>query len=121
MIVRNKGEFIRNGLGLRLLPGTNVVDPTDWKRFVSHPLNQLLVDEGELVPNQTDEGEARKLSDMNAAETVETIKDTFDLSVLDALYEEESTAEKPRETVLKAIQKQVAAIEKEIEDAKDKK
>ncbi len=118
MLVQNKGDLVRAGEGLRLVPGTNNVDEADWKAFVAHPLNKHLVESGELIPQETVDGAPKKLSDLNAPEAAALVKDTFDLSLLAAFLNEEESRDKKRTSVIDAIKKQAEEVEKSIEDAK---
>ncbi len=118
MIIHNKGDLVRNGSGLRLVPGVNNVDDSDWKDFVAHPLNKYLVESGELIPQETVDGAPKKLGDLNAPEAVSLVKDTFDLRLLAAFLDEEEKRDKKRPSVIDAIKKQAEEVEKSIEEAK---
>ncbi|MDF2657769.1 MAG: hypothetical protein K0Q94_560 [Paenibacillus sp.] len=126
MLVHNKGDYVRKYQGIRLIPGVNKINDKDWVKFVSHPLNQQLVDDGEIVPQiapdkQEREGgiKPRGLVDMNAGEVAALVKETFDLQLLDELEAEEKSGEY-RKGVLTAIEKQRAEIQKSIEEARKK-
>jgi hypothetical protein len=126
MLVHNKGDYVRKFQGIRLIPGVNKLDEGDWEKFISHPLNEKLVDDGEIVPQiapdkQEKEGgiNPRGLVDMNAGEVAALVKETFDLQLLAELEEEEKAGEN-RKGVLTAIEKQRADIEKSIEEARKK-
>lgn len=119
MIVQNKGDLVRNGNGLRLIPGTNNVSEKSWKSFVAHPLNKYLVDSGELIPQETADGKPKTLSDLNGPEAVALVKDTYDLRLLASFLSEEEKGKK-RGSVIDAIKKQAEETEKSIEDAKKK-
>lgn len=127
MLVHNKGDYVRNYKGVRLVPGVNKVTEEQWERFASHPLNQVLIKKGELVPqiaagaDPSDEltGTPKTLAEVNAGEAVALIKDTHDLKLLAELLQEEEAGKK-RSTVIDAISKQAETIEKEIEEAKEK-
>ncbi|WP_426447573.1 hypothetical protein ACP26L_25615 [Paenibacillus sp. S-38] len=131
MLVHNKGNYVRNQNGIRLVPGVNNISEEDWEEFISHPLNQKLVDEGELVPQQkivervegatvTRELKTAGLVDMTAADAVALIKDTHSRDLLASLREEEAAGQN-RKTVITAIDKQLADIEKSFEEARNKK
>lgn len=119
MIIQNKGDLVRNGAGLRLVPGTNEVDNVSWKGFISHPLNKHLVDTGELVPQETVDGAPKALGDLNGPEAVALVKDTYDMRLLASFLDEEEKGKK-RSTVIDAIKKQAEETEKSIAEAKKK-
>lgn len=118
MIIQNKGDLVRNGAGLRLIPGTNNVEDASWKDFIGHPLNKHLVDTGELVPQETAEGAPKTLGDLNGPEAVALVKDTYDMRLLASFLNEEEKGKK-RSTVIDAIKKQAEETEKSIAAAKE--
>ncbi|MFB6475768.1 hypothetical protein ACFCW7_23190 [Paenibacillus glucanolyticus] len=118
MLVHNKGNYVRNHNGVRLIPGANNISEEDWKDFSSHPLNKILIEKQEIVAHE-DEGKAMKLADMNQQEATLLIKDTYDLNLLAELLQEEESG-KNRKGVIEVIAKQAEEIEKSIEDAKKK-
>ncbi|AFC32142.1 hypothetical protein PM3016_5442 [Paenibacillus mucilaginosus 3016] len=130
MLVHNKGNYVRNQNGVRLVPGVNNISDEDWADFIAHPLNQRLVDEGEIVPqirtveriegNQvTREQKTAGLADMTAAEVASLVKDTFSRELLGDLRDEEAAGQN-RKTVLAAIDKQLEDIEKSFQEAREK-
>lgn len=130
MLVHNKGNYVRNQNGIRLVPGVNNISEEDWAEFIAHPLNQKLVDEGEIVPqirtvervegNQvTREQKTAGLADMTAAEVASLVKDTFSRELLGDLRDEEAAGQN-RKTVLAAIDKQLEDIEKSFQEAREK-
>lgn len=119
MLVHNKGNYVRNYQGVRLIPGANNIDKRDWEKFISHPLNELLVEKGELIPIELD-GEERSISNMNVAEAVSLIKDTYSLDLLTNYEVDETGSAKPRKSVLDAITKQKEDITKSLDEGRKK-
>lgn len=115
MIVHNKGKYIRHIGEVRLLPGANQLSEKESKSFkadLANPLNQKLVDGGEIeVVGADDKDSSDPLAGINAGEAIELILDTFDISLL-----EEWAAVETRKTVAKAIKEQIEAIKNPPED-----
>lgn len=117
MLVKNEGEFIYHGEGLRLVPGTNAVNADHWKAFIKIPLNQHLVDDGVLIPVEDIDGKAKTLADMTNSEISAMLRDTHDLQLLADLGEEEAQG-KNRKGVLEAITKQAESVQADLDKAK---
>lgn len=119
MLVHNKGDYVRNYQGIRLIPGVNKINDKDWEKFISHPLNRQLVDDGEIEPKTDSTSKPRSLANMNAGEVAALIKDTHDLNLLDDLEKEEKAGQS-RKGTLTLIEKQRAEIQESIEEARKK-
>lgn len=104
MLVQNKGKYIRHAEDVMLLPGANQIEEDDFNKFSAHPLMKKLIDSGEIIAHEKE----KSFSELNATKAIELVKDTFNSSLL----EEWKEAEK-RQTVLKAIDEQLAAIKGE--------
>lgn len=115
MIVHNKGKYIRHIGEVRLLPGANQLSEKESKSFkadLANPLNQKLVDDGEIeVVGADGKDSSNPLAEINAGEAIELILDTFDISLL-----EEWASVETRKTVAKAIKEQIEAIKNPPED-----
>jgi len=118
MLVHNKGDYVRH-IGVRLIPGVNKLsfdDEAVFKEALKHPMNQYLVDQGEIVLATADNGEvADSVAKLSGRKAIELINDTFELSVLEAFKKEEA-ANANRKTVLDAIDKQIEFIKNPPED-----
>lgn len=118
MLVQNKGEYVRH-IGVRLIPGVNKLSLTDeesFKQALEHPMNQYLVDHGEIVLTTGSNGEvADSLAKLNGKKAIELIHDTFELAVLDSFKQEEA-GNGNRKTVLDAINQQIESIKNPPED-----
>lgn len=112
MLVHNKGEYVRH-IGVRLVPGVNKLLAFQDKEFeeaLKHPLNQHLVDKGEIVIVRDEKEEkADTISTLNADKAIDLVKDTFAIETLNGFLKEEEEGKK-RKTVLEAIQEQVEGI-----------
>lgn len=116
MIVVNDGDYIVNGAGIRLVPGTNNVPSAAWKAFIEVPLNRALVDSGELIPQEDAEGNEKSLAEMSKSQIAKLVKDTHDVKVLNDLRDQE-TAGRNRPEILDVIEKGIAAVEAELKKA----
>jgi hypothetical protein len=108
MLVQNKGDYVRH-IGVRLIPGTNNLNPVDaeaFKKALEHPLNKHLVDELEEIVVQ--EG---GITDLTPSKAKLLVKDTFDVTVL-----EEWRGVETRKAVLNDIAKQIESIKNPPED-----
>lgn len=118
MLVQNTGNYVRH-IGVRLIPGVNKLNESDvisFKEALEHPLNQYLVEHGEIiVPSDFGGKESDSISGLDANKAVELIKDTFELALLDVFLKEESEKKK-RKTVMEAIDKQIESIKNPPED-----
>lgn len=113
MLVHNKGNHVHVYRGAVIAPGMNDVPNRLWDKFQANPVNQLLIEDGVLVPSATDEGEQISLSEMNQGEVISKVKDTFSASLLDSFEQEEKDG-KNRKGVLSAITEQRKYIENEL-------
>lgn len=103
MLVHNKGKYVRHVGGVMLIPGGNDVTENELERIQAHKLARFLIEKGELVvPEQ---GKAKDITNLNATEAIELVKDTFNIQLLKDWEEKEQ-----RKTVLKAIEDQVSGI-----------
>lgn len=111
MIVQNTGNFIRHIGDVRLIPGTNDVPAELVKGFqaaIDKGLNAELVKKGEIVvPGSKKGGHVEKTTDMSANDAIKSVNDTYDKALLDKWLSEEEAADRPRVSVVKAIQEQI--------------
>lgn len=118
MLVHNKGNYIRH-VGTRLIPGVNSLDDSSATLFLevvaNNPLNKALVGK-ELFYDEKKETSAG-ITDMKAEEAIELINDTFDIDLLNTFQDEEEALDKPRKTVLKAIEARIESIVNPDEDS----
>lgn len=98
MLVHNKGKYIRHAAGVTLIPGVNDIPDAEWKKYSAHPIAKKLIDAGEVS--------AKKVDKLSAEEAIELAYDTYDLSVLQDMKENET-----RTTVLKAIDEQIKELQ----------
>lgn len=116
VLIHNKGKYTYH-IGVRLVPGVSSLNSSDAKAFKEAsklPLNQHLIDSGDIVvPDDFSKGSIVDVQPYQNA--VKLVKDTYDLNVLEQFKEEEN-----RESVKKAIDEQIKAIKNPpIEDQKD--
>lgn len=118
MLVHNKGNYVRH-VGIRLIPGVNRLSIDDEKLFkqaLKHPMNQYLVDHGEIVLTKSENGEvADSVAKLSGRKAIELIHDTFELAVLETFKTEEA-ANTNRKTVLDAVDQQIESIKHPPED-----
>lgn len=118
MLVQNKGNHVHVYKGAVIAPGMNDVPNKLWDKFKANPINQLLIEDGVLIPSATDEGEQIALGDMNQGEVISKVKDTFSTSLLES-FEKEEKEGKNRKGVLTAIAEQRKYIEDELKSDKE--
>lgn len=113
IIVENKGDFIRHFGSVRLIPGTNNIDDSQVKELkdaLKHPLNMYLINKGELASNSFEDlissknvEELEGIKSINAEKAKALIQETFSITDLEAFREQEANSDKPRKTVIEAI------------------
>ncbi len=106
MLIHNKGKYVRHSNDVMLVPGVNNITPEEWEKFKAPKLAQILIDKGEIVPQEED----KDIADLNAKDAIELIEDTFNVALL-----EEWKAGEERKTVIEAIEKQIKHIKGEEE------
>ncbi|MFL2133013.1 hypothetical protein [Desemzia sp. FAM 23990] len=110
MLVQNKGEYIRH-VGVRLIPGTNNLETDEAEAFKeavrTNPLDKALV--GKEIFFDSEKPDA-VISEIKADDALLLIADTFDVDLLNRFHDEEEGSKRPRTTVLKTIENQIASI-----------
>lgn len=112
MIIQNKGDYTYH-IGVRLIPGTNKLEESDKEAFNTAkklPLNKHLIETGVIVLPDGEKVEDSIRDVTPPSRATKLIKDTFDLDLLEQFLAEEQDAEKPRESVVKAITDQIDSI-----------
>ncbi len=101
---------LRTVAGVNLHPGLQAVSSDDWSAIAGHPIGAQLIERGVIVqrkvkrkPDLAPETEAKPAP--RAAELVEEIRDTYDVTRLREL------AEDSRKTVAEAAGEQLHKIE----------
>lgn len=116
MFVRNTKPRIigLNTEAVRLLlkPGVNQVLEADFAQLKDHKITRILLADGTLevldAPREAGEpGSAARLREMSASAAAKLVGQTFDEQLLGAWLDEEE-----RETVIKAIEKQLEKLNK---------
>lgn len=120
IIVKNNGDFVRHFGTVRLIPGTNNVDDSrvkELKEALKHPLNKSLIEKGEIdsddFENITSSKSGEKLDgikSVNAEKAKALIQETFSLPDLEAFREQEANSDKPRKTVVDAINEKIQEL-----------
>jgi hypothetical protein len=122
VFIKHTGLNIYKAGGLEFLPGNNQIDKAAWEKAKADlPLVRHRVAEGILVeispaaePGVAPGSDAGEESNSplagNQKAAIAFINDTVDAKLLEALRDEE-TAGQGRQGVLKAIEKQLAAID----------
>lgn len=108
MIVHNKGNFARVANGVTVIPGANTLSAAEFKDFTKHPIIKTLINDGEVVIPEGQEGQVESLSSLNAENAIALVKDTHSVEFLEKLREGED-----RKTVLSAIDEQLAALQQQ--------
>lgn len=115
IVTLQKTNIIHLPTGETLMPGANEVSKESVQALIENPVLKILVDEGSISFNETDleKEDSEVLSSAHLAtlkqpEAIELVKLTASESMLKSWAAEEKRAQ-----VLKAIEKQIAALAEE--------
>jgi len=123
LLLKRKAANV-SGIGnIRILPGINRFEDEQVEEMKKNPAWEEMLKCGihEIVTGKSEGAPAEptaNISEMNAAEAIKIVKNTFDRNALQVMLEEED-AEKKRVAVLKAIDRQIEEFTTEPEEDED--